>query len=307
MEKANCPLCNAVGSKLFTLHSGANIAKCEHCSFYFRVERDPLSFETAYLTRGFHFDTDLQEYDRTHAAIFANYLARLRKGSLLDIGCARGTLLRVAEANGFSPLFGIEPSISDANKLACKYPSWKISNQIQKSNIADNSIDNITAIDVLEHITFLTEELSLIYKKLRKGGQFLAVTGNIDSDCAMKQKETWEYFYTPGHINFFSPKTIKNKLSSLGFKNIKIQCSFDGITGRHTNSIDKASFDKRFQVPSSHSNMNKSDYFNEFDLSLAAPQRLSLQIKLTLHFAAKVFCSKKYYRGNGMLIVATKP
>lgn len=318
-DALSCPLCSASLPRfLYGIHSGGSIHRCGGCGLAFRAEREFLAAEAQHLSQGYHFDLDMREYDRVHVPLFTEYLGRLpgglsrgvlRRQALLDLGCARGTLLRTAEALGYGRLLGIEPSLHDLEELRRRHPRWELFDRpLSESPIPDASVDAITAIDVLEHLPDPAGDLRAACRILRPGGALLLVTGNWDSDCAQAHGAEWEYFYTAGHINFFSPATLERALRESGFASVRIQCSLDGLTGRFTAPISELEYRARMQrkpPPGSGS----SAYFNEFDAALARPglkRRLKLGLKLAVHKLARNLARPAYRRGNGMLVVARR-
>jgi len=138
------------------------------------------------------------------------------KGNLLEIGCATGLALRVAQAQGWN-VFGVE-----VNKQAAL-----IANEVLKADVVqvghlndemfpDGFFSLITLFDVIEHIPCPVEFLSILHKKLAPGGKILFVTPNVDTLSFKILKDKWPHFVQE-HLVLFSPKSIKRLLKETGF------------------------------------------------------------------------------------------
>lgn len=111
-----------------------------------------------------------------------NYISSIKKyksnGNLLDIGCAYGNFLKLAQNNGYS-VAGIEPTD------ACDTIS--ITDKVKKTFFEPECIDQewgtfdiITAFDVLEHIPDLDSALKYIDTLLNDNGLFVFVVPVYD-------------------------------------------------------------------------------------------------------------------------------
>jgi 2-polyprenyl-3-methyl-5-hydroxy-6-metoxy-1,4-benzoquinol methylase len=131
------------------------------------------SFE--YLSK-FYSDLKDQEEDFRNNNLTDLVLNYLKKGSILDVGCGVGFLL-VKAKDRCSKIYGIEPN-KRLTHLLCTDSggAMKIFNiRAEELSKIDDSFDNITMIDVLEHIKDDDTQIGKIYEKLRPGGRFIIV------------------------------------------------------------------------------------------------------------------------------------
>jgi len=93
-----------------------------------------------------------------------------RRAKILDIGCGNGAFLEAARKMGFSNLQGADI----ANYLKDKtFPHQVIDLNTEKLNQADESLDIITAFQVLEHLENYFLILHEAERVLKKGGLFI--------------------------------------------------------------------------------------------------------------------------------------
>ena len=85
---------------------------------------------------------------------------------------------------------------------------------------------------MIEHIDNPSLCLSLIRKKLKKRGELLIGTPNINSPLASIFGSYWYNLDTPRHLFLFSPQTLGKLLNKNNFVIKKIEfCSAGGIPG----------------------------------------------------------------------------
>lgn len=127
---------------------------------------------------------------------------------------------------------GIEivPSLTQPFKRA--YPTF--AHQIHAGrftdlhqNFTDESLDVISAIDVIEHLEDPFFELSQIYRILKKGGSFIAQT--LDGACkkAQEGKEKWGGFKPYEHLFLFSALNLEMLAKRIGFQEVSFYQPFE--------------------------------------------------------------------------------
>lgn len=143
-------------------------------------------------------------------------------GKVLDFGCSCGEILYLLKKTGFD-VYGM-----DISKIAVeKCHSHGLNNVslgVEKDlNIyADNFFDSIRASHVIEHMVDPKIFIKLAYKKIKKGGELVIQTPNINSLGVLFGKYTKYYYDIPRHIILFSSSSIRYLLNKNGFKNVEI-------------------------------------------------------------------------------------
>lgn len=168
---------------------------------------------------GNYTQTLLDYYDQMFAELKA-YVPRA--GSLLDIGCGPGILLKRAMA-GYEEGIGVEPS-----KIQAKYGKEQLNLNILNTyfdgsvEIEDNSMDAFICLQVLEHLENADEVLSTAFRKLKNGGIGFVEVPN--GQKIINENRYYDIFVE--HINYFSISSLTTLLLKAGFEVIKIGESF---------------------------------------------------------------------------------
>ena len=95
--------------------------------------------------------------------------------------------------------------------------------RVQVAELSDcdyqpGSIDAATMIEVIEHIRDPGPTLTALLRALRPGGWLLVTTGDIGSLGARVRGCQWSYIRPPGHVSYFSRRSLIQLLTSAGFR-----------------------------------------------------------------------------------------
>ena len=185
---------------------------------------------------------------------------KINASTYLDIGCANGEItMEVANIIGAKEVYGIDinrEALKEAEKRGIKVFMLDISKD--KLPFKDNSIDLITAFEIIEHLINPDHMLREAYRVLRKGGYLLLSTPNLASwanRIAMLlgyqpyNVETsteilagvlirWKGLKPIGHIRSYTLRALKELLLYHGFWIIKIKGTYD-VVPRWLIPIDK--------------------------------------------------------------------
>jgi 2-polyprenyl-3-methyl-5-hydroxy-6-metoxy-1,4-benzoquinol methylase len=137
-------------------------------------------------------------------------------GTLLDVGCAMGFFIEIANKAGFNT-YGFDPS-----EYAIGEVNQNISNKVKVGTIDSvtypkKKFDVITLFDVFEHLADPLQDMKRINSWLKDDGIIVIATGNIDSLAAKILKRRWTFYIPPQHLFFYNHKTITHLLSLSGF------------------------------------------------------------------------------------------
>ena len=132
--------------------------------------------------------------------------------SFLDIGFGDGSLLRWAKDQG-ALISGIEVQ----ENLIANAKEKKIKTYKTIDDVPENSIDIVTMFDVLEHLTKaeISEYLTRIYKKTRKGGKIFIRVPNCQSPAGIALQ-----FGDHTHVTMLSGQYLQAYLIEAGWTKI---------------------------------------------------------------------------------------
>ena len=227
MPSPTCPVCRSTKTHdQFTLHSSVGkiiYFLCPECSLVFQDPQVPFKAEETY--NADYIQKRSQDPENLDIAIPRKKTAEhyyrwvekfVKKGNLLEVGCATGLALKVAQDHGWK-VFGVEVNVKAAS----------IANDVLKANVVktghlsndmfpDNYFSLITLFDVIEHIPNPRKFLSILHKKTAPGGSILFVTPNVDTLSFKILKEKWPHMVQE-HLVLFSPQSMRRLLKEIGF------------------------------------------------------------------------------------------
>ncbi len=138
-----------------------------------------------------------------------------RELSLLDVGCSFGALVETAVSSNIDA-YGID--ISDYVRLQV------CNNKLLQGDVCEainGKYSIITMIEVLEHLQDPSKALNNCYNALENDGILLIQTTNMDSLVRKFEGKNSRYFL-PGHLYYFSLRTLTQMLNKHNFKIEKI-------------------------------------------------------------------------------------
>ena len=200
------------------------LIRCKKCNLVYTVN-PPSEKELLQSYEDTSYDSDIE-------AKFAakSYLKNLKKVKpvlfknnnikVLEIGSGNNAFLRLLNNQGISNLIGIEPSHKALGELR-NSDGITMYNQYQRENFQDNSLDLICCYMTLEHILNPGEMINESIRTLKSGGSISLVVHDVDA-LLNKLLGKFSPIIDIEHLQIFSKKTIKYWLSSLDFKNVKI-------------------------------------------------------------------------------------
>lgn len=236
-----CNLCGA-GDRFEIIEDGEkpfHVLKCAHCGLIFvdPVPERPLLIN--HYDASYYVDwlgNQKEERQRMWERRLKTIEKRSRMGRLLDVGCATGTFLHLAQQNGWD-IRGTEYS-SYAAAFAKELLEVDIyCGDLTDARYNDSSFDVITFWHVLEHLPDPARYLREAYRILKPSGLLVIAVPNVN-DYIMQiayriakgrplklfSKDDREI-----HLYHFSAETLRNYLQKSGFKCIKISPDY-GIT-----------------------------------------------------------------------------
>lgn len=201
----------------------SQIVKCADCDLIYCSPRDA---SEKLIERYTDFEDSNYEKERiarsmTHSRVFKKVqVLQSTPGKLLDIGCATGTLLKVAKRSGWGAT-GIEPSAWASKMGKKKFGLNIIQGSLETHKFKSEEFDVVTCLDVIEHVSSPKMLLKEIHRILKENGILCLVTPDISSMLSRIMGENW-WHIRPDHIYYFSKETLVLLLESQGFEVVKI-------------------------------------------------------------------------------------
>jgi 2-polyprenyl-3-methyl-5-hydroxy-6-metoxy-1,4-benzoquinol methylase len=231
LETIVCNFCSEPQFRpLFTIN-GFQIAECVRCGLVYtnprlRIEALKEVYDQSYFQSDNSLVHGYVDYAAEAPLILRTFRQRwhhlLRfhgrdKGRLLDLGCAFGYLLTIAQSDGWG-VAGLDASLHAVN-----HAQTKLRLPVQHSDLAeipfpDHSFDIITMWDVIEHLPDPLNVLRSCWDKLKPGGLFSIITPDSSSFSARWFGSKWVEYQKPHeHLYFFSSRRLSQVLKSMGF------------------------------------------------------------------------------------------
>lgn len=137
-------------------------------------------------------------------------LRRCVGNTLLEIGCAPGSLLRVARERGFDAI-GVEPNKEYVETIANHSSCVVLHGEFPViSKLVNWTVDSIVALDVLEHVKDPEAFVSAALNLLNPGGRLiLMVPALLEDGLFREQDKRFE------HLHLFSEKHLREWLNPI--------------------------------------------------------------------------------------------
>jgi SAM-dependent methyltransferase len=157
-----------------------------------------------------------------------------KKGHLLEIGCAMGTTLNEYRRRGWD-VCGVEPEQWACDCARERYGLNVVNATFQEAGFEKSSFEAVLMFHVIEHLTNPAEAFCQIAQLIKPRGYLVLETPRFDS-LMFKILRGRERSVIPGHLYYFTPKTIAALSRSAGFEIARLD-----FVGR-TVTIDRLCF-----------------------------------------------------------------
>lgn len=225
-----CLLCAAPLGRVRFERAGHAVRDCTQCGL---VQLDPLPDVEA--TRHLYEDgyfgggggegagyTDYAAQEAEYLATFDEELDRIAPfaaaGTLLDVGCGFGWLVRQALARGYEA-HGVDVS-GDAVEIASRSLPGRVHAGTPGTApaLAGLRFDVIFGSHVIEHVTDPRPFVADLAARLRPGGVIVLVTPDVTSTLARVSGRRWVSYKIPEHVAYYSPATMRRLLEGEGLR-----------------------------------------------------------------------------------------
>jgi len=237
-ESKTCPYCLSM-VRSYVRYGGNDYYRCDRCDLIFEDScRDEIE-------RGLHRyyeDHYFDDYARDEMTGYRDPIYRhvmdaieheMRPGSLLDVGCGCGFLLKEALMRGWS-IMGIDPSVKSLHH-ADKLLERRLFRDTLDAFTDYETYDVITFINVLDHSASPWTDIQRAGRLLSRGGllflrfpnslfhsTMLRLSSHFMSDAMLRK-------FLVLHEYSFSPSFIRRLLGDCGFERIEVRNA--GLSG----------------------------------------------------------------------------
>lgn len=217
-----CFVCGSASTSSLISVNGYRVARCQGCGFVFVNPRPtPQSVARLYSEPGQNpyareGHEPLEYESPTLFRIIREIQRYARGGKLLEVGCGRGDLLRLAQGRGFSVtgcdfFGGQKPQLTGA--VFCD-------GALSEVDLPDDTFDVAVSRNTLEHVFDPRRELEEIRRVLKPGGYLYLKVPNVQFEygpgCRLLfQRE--HVLEPPFHLSHFSPRSLRHVLGETGF------------------------------------------------------------------------------------------
>lgn len=137
-------------------------------------------------------------------------------GRLLDIGCARGEFLSVAERR--FEVQGVEVSPTALERARATLGDRVFAVDVLEARLPRETFDVITLFSTVEHLHDPVTVLQECRQLLREGGVLVIKTPNFSSLNRWILRSEWSGYKLPEHRFFFSPHGIRQLFAQAGLE-----------------------------------------------------------------------------------------
>ena len=195
-----------------------DLSRCEDCGHIFAdpAPRPEFIFDLYRQVEDQAYDVESEGRSQNFRGILKTLDAlQPERGTLFDVGAATGILLEAARGRGWTPN-GIEASdwAAECARRTRNLPLRQGS--FEEADVEPGSCRVVTMVDFIEHTPRPKDAVKKAGEILAPGGVLCIVTPDIHSLAARLAGPRW-WHLRPGHLAYFSKKSLKALLGAAGF------------------------------------------------------------------------------------------
>lgn len=249
LEWVECPVCETLAHvrTLAVMPDGEGIAECRTCGLQFlNPHLDARGLDAYYQPKEISVETVWGEpfaaqrfhreaYERSGTCADLRRRVQLVKrfvpgGRLLDVGCSIGLMLYEAEQQGFQAVgFDISRKMIDYARQVFRVDARL--GGFEELSAELGLFDAAVIWDVLEHLPYPGQTMSLIASHLKVGGHVFGhipnsngLANRLKTWANMKglRRKKWSHFGVPMHIMWFHPENLGALLGRCGYEVVEV-------------------------------------------------------------------------------------
>ncbi|MEK6303073.1 MAG: class I SAM-dependent methyltransferase [Acidobacteriota bacterium] len=229
---------------------GYHIVECEKCGLCYVAESVSSIELTDYYDEAYYSGARNKGYSdyvgsrNARKAHFRSLLPVLRRYlpsgdvRVLDIGCAAGFFLEVAQEAGWKAQ-GIELSPYMSEYARHSLGLDVLTGRLEEIDFGEARFELVTMWDVIEHLADPLAAIRRAHSLLAPGGLIAISTGDIGGATARIYDRRWALLAPPGHLFYFSRRTLFAMLRQAHFEPLGWQS--DGVFLMNTDGDENMS------------------------------------------------------------------
>jgi SAM-dependent methyltransferase len=165
---------------------------------------------------------DRAEIEDKFAGVLAHVEAQVERGRLLDVGAGPGLLVAAARERGWDAT-GV-----DVNPWAAAFAGEELGVEVREGGLDSalaepGSLEAVTMMDLVEHLTDPGEAIAAAKTALRPGGVVAILTPDAGSPVSRALGRRWpEAIRAPEHLTLFSAAGLSRLLARHGLETIGV-------------------------------------------------------------------------------------
>jgi len=214
-----CPICGTREAAHERTLNGIELVRCETCDFVY-ANLDDREIQAANSSFGQDATAIYEEYQTFIDVVWFEHIAEKLTGlagvgTVLDIGCGNGTLLRHFIERGWTA-HGLDPS-PWAAEFAQKYGYRLHSCTLEDAGLPESHFDVVTSTSTLEHIPQPCQHVREMIRVLKPGGiAYIAGVPNYGSLAIRLNVSKFDVNTPPEHANYFTEKSMRRLFAIRG-------------------------------------------------------------------------------------------
>jgi 2-polyprenyl-3-methyl-5-hydroxy-6-metoxy-1,4-benzoquinol methylase len=229
-QEVSCNLChNHESEYLFSVRS-FNVVRCPDCGLAY-LNPMPYPDDAAgiynkdyYRSRdageglplGYPDYLELQDHHTFVADELLRPLRDIQPGTVLDVGCGMGTMLKRFCELGWDA-YGIDVSTYATDYARDELGLNVFTGTVEESDLPESFFDLITLVHVIEHLPDPRRTLETLHGLLKSGGVLIVATHDMSGLWPQIVGKRWRHLNIPEHLYFFSKKNLVHMLENTGF------------------------------------------------------------------------------------------
>lgn len=230
------PVCEAqslYSEERFTL------VRCRRCSLVYVNPRQEELAKHAQLAKT-SGTAEIEEHQTRDEDVYRLMMDKIdgfcRRGSLLDVGCATGGLLREARNRGWQ-VAGVEPAQPLADLATRAYGLKVHGGSLEKARFPNASFDVVVMVHVIEHLYHPSRTVAEVFRILKPGGYLYSMTPDFHH-YGVRIAQQFGFLHghdrndPTAHPYYFTPNTHASLVTRQGFRLISCGSPISGLFAR---------------------------------------------------------------------------